>query len=260
MASECVDGSFRASSCACSPACSPESPCCSLGHSLHIDQRLRNICSVCSAHGTEYRCSPCDFDLCVQCYHKAKAKILLGPCCNELHRLVACPRRRTLCDACGCRRTQYRCPEGCDYNMCSFCYIEAKAKVCTKADFQDDLSECGESRSEQTSTVATSHNPEQLDECNSSSDHASTVGSVATLECSALPTGPRSAFSDSDSKTGFARLWKNVWHEEELRTAQSDSSAGEEDQSELMWTPIDPRRAAPPGFGASVRDRWFQVI
>merc|ERR1740117_154956 len=82
------------------------------------------MCNVCEARGTEYRCSLCDYDLCRQCYTKAKHQAQLGPSCNQLHLLKPDPKRRNFCDKCGERGTAYRCPEGCDFDVCVPCYDE----------------------------------------------------------------------------------------------------------------------------------------
>mmetsp|Transcript_14570 Transcript_14570/g.27582 ORF Transcript_14570/g.27582 Transcript_14570/m.27582 type:complete len:253 (-) Transcript_14570:134-892(-) len=86
---------------------------------------------------------------------------------------------------------------------------------------------------------ATSRGPEQLDECNSCSDHASTTGSI-TLDTMARHGSRKPSFSANPDSAGFARLWYSVWQEEELRAEKSDSSGGEfrEEQPEgdATWT------------------------
>lgn len=262
MANECVDGSCSLRTAESSNSlhgCVTTGPCCNMGHQLHQQQRPRNTCDVCSNRGTEYRCTPCDYDLCVQCYHKAKAKIMLGPCCNNLHRLVSHIRKRNICDECGSRGTQYRCPEGCDYDMCGRCF-EAKAKARGNADYWDGLSEGGEEKSEQTSTAASAREVKSMYPCectSCTSDHASTAGSIITLDSTAGAQAVALAASSqpsnlkslqADTKPGFARLWKSVWQKEELRTDWSDSSGPEEIQKglehDLQWAAVTPTRGA----------------
>jgi len=48
-----------------------------------------------------------------------------GPSCTAGHILTLNPRPHNRCDVCSCSGTQYRCPSGCDYDMCQNCYTSA---------------------------------------------------------------------------------------------------------------------------------------
>ncbi|CAE7483920.1 unnamed protein product [Symbiodinium natans] len=54
--------------------------------------------------------------------HKIVAKKTKIPFCSQGHVLRPDPRVFNSCDVCGVSGTEWRCPSGCDYDMCLSCY------------------------------------------------------------------------------------------------------------------------------------------
>jgi len=188
-------------------------PSCARQHWLCQETKRRNTCNICDHRGTEYRCSLCDYDLCRQCYTKAKLQARLGPSCYQLHLLKPGPRIFNWCDRCGERGTAYRCPEGCDFDVCVPCYDEMNVAL------RVPLRGLGKQQG------SSSSNPEE-DEDYSTLTGGSDAGSL---------TG-----SSVASRNGMAKLWREAWETESQRSRNEQphhDSDGEE--SPLAFVAVD---------------------
>lgn len=174
-------------------------PSCARQHWLCQESYRRNTCNICAHRGTEYRCSICDYDLCKQCYTKAKFQAQLGPCCNQLHLLKPDPKMRHLCDRCGVRGTAYRCPDGCDFDVCVGCYDNMSVTL------RVPLRGLGKQRARSLNNFA-----------------------YEDIELTTL-------CSDADSRTASASsmavLWKEAWESESLRSRNEQLSSDSEDEA-----------------------------
>ncbi|CAJ1380983.1 unnamed protein product [Effrenium voratum] len=54
--------------------------------------------------------------------HEIVAKRMKRPTCSLSHPLQPDPRVFNTCDVCGVSGTEFRCPSGCDYDMCMSCF------------------------------------------------------------------------------------------------------------------------------------------
>lgn len=94
-------------------------------HELLPDIRETNMCNICQAVGTAFRCPSfaCDYDVCDSCW--SRHRVFACGTSSHQHAMGPDPRHTNTCNMCSKVGTAFRCSEpGCDYDLCESCRWE----------------------------------------------------------------------------------------------------------------------------------------